>query len=282
MSPDQQHEGAREVLARALVLLQRYSTDITVMARRCLGGDGARIGNNEIGVILALHGSRDPLPSGAVADMLGLDPSQVSKYLTTLANEGAVVRSRSAADARVREVALTVAGRRRVARFRRELADYFAAAAPVMKEALPLLGDAGGDSGSVDALAAAVAMSAAGAGYISDAVAALQPFGIRGDTRERYVLGLLVAHGPQRPSTFAAELQCDPGAITLCLDRLQDAGLVQRAHDTTPGNRRSVTVSLTTQGQTAASALLDAFSRHTTALGAALARTVPPNIHEGN
>jgi len=273
VTSDQTHEGARENLARALVLLQRYSTDITVIARRTLG-DGDRIGNNEIAIILALHGSPGPLPSGAIADALGLDRSQVSRYLGRLEEQGAVIRRGSLADGRRRDVALTALGRRRIVRFSRELGDYFAEGAPLMKEALPLLGRTTGAPKADDPLAAAMAMSAAGAAFVADAVDALRRFGIRADTRERFTLGLLLAFGQQRPSQLAAELGCDPAGVTVCLDRLEAAGLVVRAHGTAPGERRSVIVTLTADGQAAGARLLDAVERHRHALGDALAGTL--------
>ena len=87
-------------MARALLLLQRYSNDITEIAEESLGG-GRGIGNNEISIVLAVRRHHSGIPSGALADELGLDRSLMSRYLSRLEADGLVRRTGPPSDARV-------------------------------------------------------------------------------------------------------------------------------------------------------------------------------------
>jgi len=78
----------------------------------------------------------------------------------------------------------------------------------------------------------------------------------RGSVAQRAPLGLTMAQasvlravsdGPRRMADIAAALDVVPRTVTTMVDGLEDTGLVARRHD--PGDRRSVLVGLTSEGQ---------------------------------
>lgn len=262
----------RRSLARALVTLHRYSLDITAIAVQTLGGHD--IENRDIQLVLAVHRAGPMTPTEMVQRMAA-PRSTVSRALTRLEMAGLAVRIPDKHDRRSVRVGLTPKGRRRVAAFTTRLGDYFAHGEPTLKEAFHLLGVQVPDTdpaARVDPMAAAEAMGAAGGGYVADAVATLQPFGIH-EVSDRYAIALLHLRGSQRPTQIADELGLTLSGTSGMLTRLERAGLLTRRHDLVPGDRRAVVVALTALGQDAAERQLDAFARHAVELQQALALT---------
>jgi DNA-binding MarR family transcriptional regulator len=264
----------RDSLASALVTLHRYSLDITEIALQTLGGYD--IENRDIQFVLAVHRA-GPLTPTEMVERMAAPRSTVSRALNRLEVAGLAVRIPDERDRRSVRIALTLEGRRRVTAFATRLGDYFTHGEPTLKEAFHLLGVSVPDPDPVartDPMAAAEAMGAAGAGYVADAVRALQPFGIS-EVSDRYAIALLHLRGSGRPTQLADELGLTRSGTSGMLARLERAGLLTRRHDLIPGDRRAVVVELTARGLDAADRQLDAFARHATALQRALALTWP-------
>ena len=62
-----------------------------------------------------------------------------------------------------------------------------------------------------------------------------------------YVLELLLAHQPMKPSDLLQYLSTTPAAITTLLDRMERGGLIARARD--DADRRIVWVTVTEKGE---------------------------------
>lgn len=261
-----------EAMARAMVMVSRYSADITELAVQSLGrGD---IDNRDIQFVLAVH-EKGPLTPTGLAVGTGTAPSVVSRALRRLEEAGLVARTRDAGDRRSVLVTVTGKGRRRVTAFADRLADYFASGEPLLKDMFQALGyptpEVGGAE-AVDPLIAASEMGRAGAAFVEDVSGALEPFGIR-EFADRFTLVLILLDGHQRPSQIAEELGFSLSGTSGLLTRLEDAGLITRRHDAMAGDRRAVKLELTARGEEAALLQLDTFARHAPSLAAALRLT---------
>jgi DNA-binding MarR family transcriptional regulator len=259
-------------MARAMVMVSRYSADITELAIQSLGrGD---IDNRDIQFLLAVH-EKGPLTPTGLAAGTGTAPSLVSRALRRLEEAGLVARTRDAGDRRSVLVTVTGKGRRRVTAFADRLADYFASGEPLLKDMFQALGyptpEVGG-SAAVDPLVAASEMGRAGAAFVEDVTHALAPFGIR-EFADRFTLVLILLNGHQRPSQIADELGFSLSGTSGLLTRLEEAGLITRRHDAIAGDRRAVKLELTARGEEAALVQLSTFARHAPSLAAALRLT---------
>ena len=262
----------RESLARALVVLHRYSLDISEIAVQSLGQYDVE--NRDIEMILTVH-RNGPVTPTEMAARMAAPRSTVSRAMTRLQATGLVVRIPDEQDRRSVRIALTPRGRRRVAALSTRLGDYFAHAEPLLKEAFHLVGapvPVPDPAASADPIEAARAMSATGAQYVEEAVRELRPFGIS-ETSDRFTIALLQLQGNQRPTRLAEELGLTPSGVSGVLTRLEQASLITRRHDTTPGDRRAVVVELTPLGARAADVQLDTFARHAPVLVSALSLT---------
>jgi DNA-binding MarR family transcriptional regulator len=261
-----------EAMARAMVMMSRYSADITELAVQSLGrGD---IENRDIQFLLAVH-VRGPVTPTGLADASGTAPSVVSRALRRLEEAGLVARTRDAGDRRSVLVTVTGKGRRRVTAFSERLADYFAAGEPLLKDMFHALGIPTpdlGDAEVVDPVVAATEMGRAGAAFIEEVTASLDPFGIR-EFADRFTLVLILLHGYQRPSQIADELGFSLSGTSGLLTRLEETGLITRRHDAIEGDRRAVKLELTERGEEAALVQLSTFARHARSLAAALRLT---------
>jgi DNA-binding MarR family transcriptional regulator len=261
-----------EAMARAMVMVSRYSADITELAVQSLGrGD---IENRDIQFLLSVH-DRGPVTPTGLAATTGADPSVVSRALRRLEEGGLVARARDAGDRRSVVVTVTGKGRRRVTGFADRLADYFASGEPLLKDMFHALGFPNPDLGGaavVDPLVAANEMGQAGAAFIEEVTLALEPFGIR-EFADRFTLVLIFLHGHQRPSQVADELGFSMGGTSRLLTRLEQVGLITRRHDATEGDRRAVKLELTARGEEAVRVQLTTFAQHAPRLAAALRLT---------
>jgi DNA-binding MarR family transcriptional regulator len=261
-------------LARAMVMLSRYSADITRIAVQQLGRGAVE--NRDIQFLLAVHDTALVTPTGLAA-ATGTAPSQVSRVLGRLERAGLVTRTPDAGDRRRVLVTVTGKGRRRIAAFADRLGDYFAAGEPLLKETYQLLGWATPEPGAGTAanpLVAASAMARAGATFVDDVTTALEPFGIT-EFADRFALALIFLAGQQRPSRLAEELGFTLSGTSALLTRLESAGLITRRHDAIAGDRRAVQLELTLRGEEAVGVQLDTFARHAPELAGALRLTWP-------
>ena len=63
------------------------------------------------------------------------------------------------------------------------------------------------------------------------------------------VLATLDLSGPQRPADLAELSGMSSGGLSKLLDRMEEAGAIERVRGAVPGDRRGVLVSLTERGQ---------------------------------
>jgi len=270
-----QAPGGRDALLRALVLMYRYTVDITHIAASTLGH--GRTSNTDVHVMLAIHRAPGSTP-GQLGSAMGLAGTATSRAIGHLVDEGLVERRPSAADARSSLLHLTRAGRARVARFDRALDDCFAAGAPSVKEVLSILAVAPvpgrADAGRLDA---AIELSRAGSAFADEVDAVLTPYGAN-DASARFTVALLLDRGQLRPGHLAHDLDLSTSGTSDLLDRLETAGAVRRSHD--DADRRAVVVRLTARGDRAANEQLDVFATHAESLCQALSHTLPAPMKE--
>lgn len=256
-------------MAHAMVLVSRYSADITEIAVQLLGG--GEIENRDIQLLLAVADA-GPVTPTRLADATGTAPSVVSRALGRLEDAGLVARTRNAGDRRSVLVTVTGRGRRRITAFANRLGGYFVASEPVLTELYRTLdlADTHPAAGTpVDPIVAAAAMSRAGASFVGDVTTALEPFGVR-EFAERFTLVLIHLTGEQRPSRIAHELGFTMSGTSGMLTRLETAGLITRRHDAIAGDRRAVKLELTPRGEEAVLVQLRTFAHHAPRLAEAL------------
>ena len=256
-------------IIRALLLLQSYSTAVTRIAVETL-----------VGVRVPTVTSASCSPSTSTArrppasspSRWGSDRSQTSRMLRRLDAVGLVRRVADQRDGRRSTVRLTARGHRRLASFDEALASHSLEVAPMITEMLDLLAvePSAADSTPRSALEAAVQMSAIGEAFVEKAVAALAPYGVGDDRGERFVLGLLLAHGPQRPGALSEALSSSPAYTSARLGRLEAAGLVTRRLEGGPDGR-AVLAELTLSGHRAAHTYLGVLAEEAPRIGTAVA-----------
>jgi DNA-binding MarR family transcriptional regulator len=259
-------------IARALVMVSRYSADITEIAEVTLGrGD---IGNRDIEFLLAVHAKGSLTPKGLTA-LTDTSASVVSRALRRLEEAGLIVRTPDAGDRRSVLVTVTSKGRRRIAAFSARLADYFTEGEPLLKDMFHAVGLPTPEispAAVVDPLVAAFRMGSAGAAFVEDVTHVLQPYGVS-EFADRFTLILLFLQADQRPSQIARELGFSLSGASGLLARLETAGLINRQHDLTAADRRAVSLNLTQRGAEAAEVQLTTFARHLPDLADALSLT---------
>lgn len=260
-------------LARALVLLYRYTQDLTAAAAATLGPGFT---SNRDVMILAAVAEQPGITPGELKVRLDVPRITVSRGTKRLLTAGLLQSAPGATDRRTTGFWLTAPGRRRLRHFESELRVGLLALQPLVKEAYELLRMAppGEDLPRfVDPIPAVEAVTRVGAGFAAEAQAALEPFGI-GEFMERHAITHLLLLEQARPTELAAELGLSPAGISGLLDRLEGAGLVTRRHDLVPGDRRAVLVELTDRGRDAVGLQLTLLAKHAPTLMAALGGTL--------
>jgi DNA-binding MarR family transcriptional regulator len=239
--------------ARVLVLVQRYSVELTEAVERATGADTAS--NTEILLLTRLHTS-GPATRKQLVELTQLSRSSLTQTLNGLETLGLIRNFPNPRDRRSVMSELTSAGRRRVRRMERSLDDYFASPNPTVKELLELLG-ATSIRTSVkpsSTLAAVDRLAAVG----TDLSARTEAATGLADTRQRLALALAAEWGEVRPSQLADELGLTSGGITYLVDQLEAAGLTERLYETVPTDRRAVVIRLTAAGTKACERFADA------------------------
>lgn len=264
-------------MLRALLLLQAYTRGLSTVAARTLVE--AEAPNADVGILVVLH-MEGPQGPSVLADGLGLDRSRASRLLRDLQRRGLVARESDPGDGRRATISLTPRGKERVVRLEPALKQYFADSTPLVRAALDLLESPTSTEGTstegvpaVDALAAALGLSAAGDRFVAKGRAALRPFGVSDDSDERFILGLLSAYGTRRPGWLAEELERPAAFVSIRLGRLERAGLIVRELGA-DGDARAVRVSLSIDGRRAARAYLQVFVEEAPSIAAAVAATL--------
>ena len=109
---------AREMLDCTCMRLRRTNRTLTQLYDRHLAPSGLTSG--QFGLLARLQGAsqqgKAALPIGILADLHGMDPTTLTRNLKLLLAAKLVRDGRDAADGRVRTVALTEAGRKRLIR----------------------------------------------------------------------------------------------------------------------------------------------------------------------
>lgn len=250
-----------EAMVRALVMLHRFTVDMTEIAAQCLGRDAAE--NRDIQILIALHllGPQTPTSLG---DYTGASRSTLSRVLNRLESGGLIIRNDDPHDGRSVRISLTARGRRRITAFADRVADTLRASEPLFKETFHVLGKrvaASTPDQEIDPLLSTEALTRAGANFVEEARPILEPYGLT-EFADRFTLSLLRMYGVQRPTQLADELNLTPSGTSGVLTRLERAGLITRRHDLTPGDRRAVVVELTPRGQEAMDVMIGAFADH--------------------
>ena len=256
-------------LLEAMVLVQRYSLELNKVAANALGQSPTGALDTE--VLLAIARGAEAGPSGLV-QQLGIPRSTLARALSRLLRRGLVERSVDSGDGRRALLAPTPAGVASLRRFDTALADFLCASVPVVEEVLRLLGRDGAPStNALPVRDVADRISAAGAAYVPDVVAASLRHGLA-ETPDRYAVAYLALH-ESRPSRIAEHLDLTPAGTTSLLDRLEGLGLVERRTGVWEADRRAVLVRLTPSGHRAARDVLTVFRRHHDTLADALDAT---------
>jgi DNA-binding MarR family transcriptional regulator len=261
--------AAQEVRTRVVVLLMRYSLELTREIERAAGVGTS--GNHEVQVLTHLR-AHGPSRRGELIALTGLSRSAVAQLLDRLHQLGLVESHRDARDHRSVTSRLTRSGRSRVGRMERMFAEYFASPNPLVKELLDLLAAPASRSSlttrnataSIDAVGR---LGAVGARISSRLDAAI---GLT-ETRQRLALAALGDWGEARPGQLVAELGLTSGGTTYLVDQLESAGIVERLYGTVPTDRRAVVIRLTPSGQSASERFTNIVFEHADELVEALA-----------
>lgn len=264
-----------EAVARTLLLLLRYSTDISAIAVTTLGPGMAA--NKDIAVLLAVDSGEAATP-GDLVRLTSMTGSDVSRSLGRLQGRGLVARRRADQDRRVVVVSTTPAARGCLLDFGDRLGDYFTAAAPAVKEILHLLHHPAEPAADpVTALEAAAGLAAAGRRSTAALTRAGRPYGVD-SRRDRFALALLSDRGQLRPSQLATDLHLSRPSTTEYVDRLDRLGLVTRGGDPEGQDHRAVVITLTPRGRKAMQRLVSALDTEIDTLVPAMAATLGPFV----
>jgi DNA-binding MarR family transcriptional regulator len=265
--------GASVDAGRAMVLLNRYSIDLTRIATQSLGRDQAA--NREVQVLLVIARSPASTPSSIASD-LGVSRSMVSRILRRYVEEGLVELRPDPADGRSSRARLTAKARRRVRAFESAVADYFSSVQEQSREVIALAGgnvtaDAGPTDDPLDMLDR---LSRAGSAYVADIAPIVKRFGLT-QSVDRFALCEVVLAGQDRPRALADAVHLSSGGTTDLLDRLEVLRLVTRRRPEAGDDGRAVVIVPTARGVQAVAEIVEAFTRHATPIARILAETLP-------
>jgi DNA-binding MarR family transcriptional regulator len=261
-----------DAVHEAVILLQRYTNEITRAAESVLGaGAGYTL---DVGSLVTLHEHPRSSPSD-LERRLRCPRSTLARSLARLVDAGVVERHVNAVDRRRTELVLTRRGRRTIVRMNDVLDAYYREGERLAKGVIQLTGreprlPAGASSET--ALEVAAGLSRAGRAPMEGSERAARPFGAEG-WMERCAL-VLVARSDSRPSQLADALLLTPTGTSSLLDRLADRGLVERVLSGLPTDGRAVVVRTTPRGNRAADAIVAAYVPHLDDLVDALSRTI--------
>ena len=108
----------REMLGCTCMRLRRANRTITQIYDQQLAAEG--LTSSQFGMLARLHGAslqgKPALPIGTLADLHGIDPTTLTRNLKLLLTAKLVRAGRDDTDRRVRTIALTDAGRKRLIR----------------------------------------------------------------------------------------------------------------------------------------------------------------------
>ncbi len=260
-------------MAHAVVLLHRYTIALTEVAAATLGTD--RTGNRDVQFLMTIH-LEGPASPTRLAELTGAGRNTAGRALGRLESAGWTARTSNPYDARSVLLRLTPTGQRRIRAFMSRVSDLLESEQPLVKEILDLIDLNTARSthvGTFDPYEAMAELTRAGAEYVEDVVAALRRFGPH-EASDRFTLALLYDRGAQRPGRLAEEIHFAPSGMSGVLTRLEDASLVSRTHDQGSDDRRTVIVTLTPLGSSAAEAMIDVFGRHADEIATALTLTL--------
>jgi DNA-binding MarR family transcriptional regulator len=237
---------------RAIVLVQRYSLELTNQVERAVGVGMAS--NHELQLLTYLHGYGPTSRKDLVA-VTNSSRSSLTQMLKRLELLGLLSSHTSPQDHRKLLSELTLAGRRRVKRVEHAMDEYFMSPNPMVKELVALLGEMPSPS-SLEPLSTIAAIDRlASLGTILSARAEATT-GLA-DTRQRLALALAADWGEVRPTQLAEELGLTSGGTTYLVDQLESGGLLERLYGTVPTDRRAVVIRLTASGREACEQFAD-------------------------
>lgn len=259
-------------VSRVIVLLDRYSRDLTNVANTFIGPSG--LANRDLQLLLTIHRNPGLRPS-ALSDQLKISRALVSQSLHRFESAGLTGRRVDPVDRRSWHVAVTRSGRAQIQAFEARLATWFVQASPTVREMhallnLPLTLESEANPTPLDAVRAA---AAAGAPYTSELAARVLRFG-RLTWTQRSALIAVHAFGPQRPVQLADELSLTSGGISAVIDHLESFALIERQRSSGEGDRKAVTVKLTPIGEQAVATVCKVFLKHSDQLLSAMAQTI--------
>jgi len=115
-APEESNIDMREVQGCTCTRLRSTTRSVTQLYDHLLGPAGITVG--QFGILARLYGAglrgRTALSIGALADQLGMDPTNLTRNLKPLIAAGLVQDGRDANDRRVRTVSLAAIGRNRL------------------------------------------------------------------------------------------------------------------------------------------------------------------------
>jgi DNA-binding MarR family transcriptional regulator len=268
--------GTQQRLARAVVLVYRYSVGITALVDDVVGAGSS--GNAEVQVLTALVETPALRPRD-IMGLTGLSRAGVAALVSRLEEIGLVERRHGKRDRRTVLTSLTRAGRRRLAELDTSLEWHFMESRPLVEEIVTLLsGDQASPSAERDvsetALTVAGRMGAAGAPYdsqLADEVGLV-------NAKSRIALAALLADGPLRPGELADVLELTSGGLTYLVNQLEADRLVERSYGLLVEDRRAVVISLTEQGAETAGTIASILDAHSAGICDALSRTLQPSL----
>ncbi|MGE5210808.1 MAG: MarR family winged helix-turn-helix transcriptional regulator [Acidobacteriota bacterium] len=266
--------GTQQRLAKAVVLVYRYSLRITALVDDVVGAGSS--GNAEVQVLTALIETPALRPRD-IMELTGLSRAGVAALVSRLEEIGLVERRHGKRDRRTVLTSLTRAGRRRLAELDTALEWHYVESRPLAEEIVTLLcGDQASSAKrdvSETALMAAGRLGAAGAPYdsqLADEVGLV-------NAKSRIALAALLADGPLRPGELADVLDLTSGGLTYLVNQLEADGLVERSYGLLVEDRRAVVISLTERGAEIAGTIASILDAHSAGICDAFSRTLQPS-----
>jgi DNA-binding MarR family transcriptional regulator len=264
-------------LLRALLLLHQLTIGLSRTSRESLWSTATS--NQELRVLSHVGEAGISTP-GQIATALGTRATVVSRILATLAQDNLVSISPNPADGRSRLVTLTRSGRARVRRHQSRLNGYLSESRPLIEQTVAALG-AGASPGEAASVSKdrpiTEILARAGAAYVMQVTPVSRGYGIF-TTDERFALCEIAAAVQIRPKELGEVLEISSGHTSNILNRLEDAGLIERSHVPQAGDRRAVVVTATDRGRRAVTEILQVLDANATQLAAALSAALAPSL----
>lgn len=263
-----------QLRTRAIVLVMRYSSELTNLMERAAGVGTS--GNHEIQVLTHLYGA-GPCSRRELIVLTGMSRSGVGHLVERLAALGLVENYMEPRDHRLVVTKLTRSGRRRVDRMTTAFGDYFGSPNALVEELVELLRPPASFHHPVRALSP----------NPLDTVARVADLGARltrqidaeigiSDTRQCHALATLADRGDTRPRELADLLELTSGGTTYLVDQLESHGVVERRYGAVPNDRRAVLISLTSCGWAASELFTEVVFEHADELAEVLAAAHTP------